>query len=106
MTETPCIIMLTLFISFYFLSVNCNPEIFRYISESGLSMMIILHIVWVQYFLWNSKQNTRLENTLAHVCVGKVIFKSFMLSDTINGYTSNLSQDLEDVSSLHSIKSF
>lgn len=72
--------MLNLFTSFYFLSVNCNPEIFSYISESGLIMMIILYIVWAQNFLCNSEENTKkIESMLAHVCVGKVIFKKLYI---------------------------
>lgn len=59
--------------------------------------MTVVYIVWAQHFLWNSKENTKkLENTWTHVCVGELFSKSFMLSDTINGCTSNLTQDLED----------
>lgn len=37
--------------------------------------MIILYIVWAQNFLWNNKENTKkIENLLAHVYVGEVIF--------------------------------
>lgn len=62
----------------YTLSLNCNPDIFNYIWESGVGMMIISYIVWAHEFLWNSKENTKkLENALAHLCVGKVIFKKY-----------------------------
>lgn len=38
--------------------------------------MVILYIVWFQYFFWTSKESTKkLENTLALVCAGKVIFE-------------------------------
>lgn len=64
------------YIYMYVLSLNCNPDIFNYIWESGVGMMIISYIVWAHEFLWNSKENTKkLENALAHLCVGKVIFK-------------------------------
>lgn len=71
--------MLNLFTSSYFLSGNYNPGVFCYISESGLGMIIIAYIVWAQDAFWNRKKinkNTKkLENTLALVCAGKVIFK-------------------------------
>lgn len=61
-------------------------------------MMVILYFVWAQNFLCNSKENTKkIENMLAHVYVGKVIFiKLYVNSDIINGCTSDLTCDLED----------